>query len=83
MNYLFVHQSFPGQYRHIIRSLSTLSSNKVIGLGIFDPSEPLPDNVHYVKYPLTRGNTPNLHPWLIDLDSKLIRGEACASCSSS
>ena len=83
MNYLFVHQSVPGQYRHIVRALSSLPNHRIIGLGIYEASEYIPPNVQYVRYPLTRGNTLDLHPWLIDLDSKLIRGEACASAALS
>lgn len=79
MNFLFVHQGFPGQYRHILNALSQEPSHTIVGLGISELAEPIPKNVHYYRYSVLRGNTPQIHDWLLDVDSKIIRGEACAS----
>ncbi len=78
MNILFVHQCFPGQYRHIIRSLSKHGNHNILALGIAELSESIPPNLKYFRYSLFRGNTPGVHDWLLDIDSKLIRGEGCA-----
>ena len=83
MKFLFVHQGFPGQYRHIIRALSSVPGHIVIGMGISPLSESIPSNVRYIQYRLDRGNTPGIHPWLLDIDSKLIRGMACAKAAFS
>ena len=81
MNVLFVHQGFPGQYRHLVRALADQGGHQLVGMGIERPTEPLPSGVTYVQYSLSRGNTPGLHPWMLDVDSKFIRGEACAKAA--
>ena len=81
MNYLFVHQGFPGQYKHIVARLSKDPSNTIVALGISPLNFPLPSNVHYIQYPIHRANTSGLHEWLLDFDSKFIRGEACANAA--
>ena len=36
----------------------------------------LPEGVTFVRYSLRRGETPGIHPWALEFESKLIRGEA-------
>ena len=81
MRILFIHQSFPGQYRHIVRALASQKCHQLVALGIEPATELIPDGVTYLRYNLSRGNTSGIHEWLLDLDSKLIRGEACANAA--
>ncbi len=82
MNVLFVHQGFPGQYLHILRALAQQGGHKLVGMGIDAPKEVLPKGVHYFSYGLHRGNTPGTHPWVVECESKVIRGEACAAAAA-
>jgi len=48
MRYLFVHQNFPGQFRHVAPALAALG-HEVVGLGVNKPAEPL-KGVRHVLY---------------------------------
>ncbi len=78
MRVLFVHQGFPGQYRHILRALASQGGNQLVGMGINPLNEKLPSQVTYVRYQLNRGSSQQVHPWAVETESKVIRGEACA-----
>ncbi len=82
MRLLFVHQNFPGQYLHILRGIVSEGGHQIIGLGINPLSESLPKGIHYLRYQPKRGNTPDMHPWVLETETKCIRGEACATASA-
>lgn len=75
MKILFIHQNFPGQFKHLAPTLAA-QGHQVIALGLNEDRK-LP-GVRYLRYKLKRGTTPNMHPWVADLETKTIRGEACA-----
>ena len=74
MNILFVHQNFPGQYKHLVPALSK-KGHRVVALGIGDRKV---EGVEYFHYHPKRGTSDNTHPWVTDFEAKVIRGEACA-----
>lgn len=75
MNILFVHQNFPGQYKHLAPALSE-RGHRVIALGIGDRKVA---GVEYFHYRPKRGTSDKVHPWVTDFEAKVIRAEACAN----
>jgi len=73
---LFIHQNFPAQYAHLAPALAA-RGHEVRALAISQQQRALPGvTVH--RYGVARGNTPNLHPWMLDTETKVLRGGACA-----
>lgn len=75
MRLLFVHQNFPGQYKHLAPALAA-RGHEVLALGMTEP-RPMP-GVRWLRYGSRRGSTPGVHPWVLDFETKVIRAEACA-----
>ena len=69
---LLIHQNFPGQFKHLYPELA--KQHEVVGLTI-NPYQSAA-GVQVVRYVPQRGTTPNVHPWVSDLETKVIRGEA-------
>ena len=78
MDVLFVHQNFPGQYLHIARSLSKARHIRLTALTVEPQADQAISNLNLLRYGLDRANTPNIHPWALETETKVIRGEACA-----
>ena len=76
MNILFVHQNFPGQFKHLAPALAKDTRHTVVALTMQAQAAPTWQGVQCVRYAAQRGNTPGIHPWLIDMESKTIRAEA-------
>jgi glycosyltransferase involved in cell wall biosynthesis len=74
MNILFAHQNFPGQFKHLAPALAAIPGNRVMALHI--NATPKLSGVELVSYQPSQGTTPKIHPWVSDLESKVIRGEA-------
>jgi glycosyltransferase involved in cell wall biosynthesis len=71
MNFLFIHQNSPGQFVHLAKKLSSLGHQvRFLSLVPYPSSQ----NETFV-YSITRQSTENIHPWMIDFESQLIRAE--------
>lgn len=73
MNILFVHQNFPGQFKHLAPALGANSQHSVVGFTM--NQRPGIVGVQIVQYRSGKGSTPGIHPWVADLETKVIRGE--------
>ena len=73
MNILLVHQNFPGQFKHIAPALGAQGRHRVVSFGM-KASAPIP-GVQAVHYRPGKGSTPAIHPWALDFESKMIRGD--------
>lgn len=75
MHILFVHQNFPGQYRHLAPALAA-RGHEVRALAI-NRQDPLP-GVTVGVYRVGRRTTKGIHPWAAEFETKVLRGDACA-----
>jgi len=74
MKILFIHQNFPGQFKHLAPALVKA------GHEVFSLSQQVQkiDGIRSATYPIKRGSTAGIHPLASDFENKVIRGEACA-----
>lgn len=74
MRILFVHQNFPGQFKHLAPALA--KQHEVVALAINKSTAEHWQGVRVVHYRPNRGSTKDIHPWLGDFETKVLRGEA-------
>ncbi len=81
MRILFIHQNFPGQFKHLAPALAARGDD-VRTLTLRRLPQKVWQGVEIVNYGVSRGSTMGIHPWLQDFETKTIRGEACfrAAC---
>jgi len=76
MRLLFVHQNFPGQFKHLAPALAADRGNQVVAFTMQRDAPASWRGVRLVSYQHARGTTPKIHPWVSDVETKVIRGEA-------
>ncbi len=76
MNFLFIHQHFPGQFKFLAPELAR-QGHDVRAMLMRKVEAPVWQGVRLVPYFPARGSTPNIQPWVSDFETKAIRGEAC------
>jgi glycosyltransferase involved in cell wall biosynthesis len=74
MKFLFIHQNFPAQFKHVAPTLAK-RGHSVTVLAITPRDQP--PGVTVRRYLPQRNSSPAIHPWVGDFESKVIRGEAC------
>lgn len=74
MNILFIHQNFPGQFKFLAPALAE-AGHQVRALTINGGEVP---GVVTQRYKPARGSSREIHPWAVEFETKMIRGEACA-----
>ena len=76
MNILFIHQNFPGQFKALAPALVN-HGNNVVAFTLRPDSPSTWNGVTIQSYSIQRGSTSEIHPWISDIETKVIRGEAC------
>jgi glycosyltransferase involved in cell wall biosynthesis len=76
MNYLFIHQNFPGQYRHVVRHLASEPSNQIYF--ITQPNDNAMPGVLKITYPKDQRGHINCHAYAVELDRAIHYGAIVA-----
>ncbi|TCL00675.1 glycosyltransferase involved in cell wall biosynthesis [Shimia isoporae] len=76
MKILFIHQNFPGQFKHLAPALVE-RGHEVVSLTLRVKEPGTWKGVRLVPYELKRAPSKGLHPWLVDFETKLLRAESC------
>ncbi len=72
---LFVHQNFPGQYKHLAPALAKMENIDAYSISKEDKSLP---NIKHYKYKINKGNTPGVNTLTVEFETKMIRAKAVA-----
>lgn len=73
MKILFIHQNFPGQFRHIIMHLANRKDVDILGIGL-DTAPGLP-NTKLLRYKLHRSPSPKIHPYVRSYELAVLYGQ--------
>jgi len=76
MNILFIHQNFPGQFKNLAPALAA-NGHRCVALTLRVKEATRWQGVDVLPYSIRRQQGGGTHPWLKDLDTKVIRAEAC------
>ncbi|MCL3881977.1 glycosyltransferase [Marivita sp. GX14005] len=76
MKILLIHQNFPGQFKHLAPALAA-RGDTVVALTpkVTEPAEWR--GVTVLPYTVTGSSTRGIHPWLVDFETKILRGSGC------
>ena len=75
MKILFIHQNFPGQFVHLGPAL-VKAGHEVHALVLKKEAPAEWSGVQIHTYQPTKGTAPGVHPWALDMETKIIRAES-------
>ena len=76
MQILFLHQNFPGQYRHLAPAMAKRKGNRVVGLG--QNETPLIPGITQLRYKPPEPGKTTPHPYLVRTEGHIRHGQAAA-----
>lgn len=82
MNILFIHQNFPGQFKFLAPALAEKGHN-VVAMTLQKTEIKHWRGVRLAPYTIDGSSTPDLHPWVVDIETKIIRAESCFRAAES
>ena len=77
MKILFIHQNFPGQFKYLAPELAK-RGHEVVALKLGNGPIGIYKGVKVINYQVSRGSAEDIHPWVSDFETKIIRADACA-----
>ncbi len=75
MKILFIHQNFPGQFLHLAPAM-VKEGHEVHALVLKKEAPTEWSGVQLHTYQPTKGTAPGVHPWALDIETKVIRAES-------
>lgn len=76
MNFLFIHQNFPGQFKHLSRALAA-QGHRVVALTPRVKEKTNWNGVTMIPYQIKATTGKDVHHWLMDMDTKTKRADFC------
>lgn len=76
MKILFIHQNFPGQFKHLAPVLAA-QGHQCVALTLRVKEPTTWQGVRLIPYGIQHKQTAGVHPWVLDFETKVIRAEAC------
>jgi glycosyltransferase involved in cell wall biosynthesis len=76
MNVLFIHQNFPGQFKHVAPAL-VKNGHDVAALSLNEFEGNSFKGITIYNYDLNVRTQTQVHPWLSDFQTKVIRADGC------
>ncbi|WP_375259713.1 glycosyltransferase [Citreimonas sp.] len=76
MDILLIHQNFPGQFKHLAPAL-VRAGHRVTALTCRVKEAQVWNGVRVLPYKVHGASTRDIHPWLADFETKVLRGQSC------